>query len=252
MGTTALTVPRVLWEPEDLGAKLKVWWNADDTANGAVATWTDRIASLAVTATAGLEPISAATSFNSAYRGLTFDGTDDCLVTTTLTALPTGSTAGEIWAAASDVAASGSRQLVRYGTGAATSRGLHRNTVSTIHRPNVSDGSTNLVETVAVCSGPHIWGGMFAGTTMEGRFDGAAMTPASAVIATLATGTTRLRIGAVNIATASQFWQGVIRHIFITTTLTADERKQLEGWIAWDSGLSSLLPALHPYKATPP
>jgi len=248
------TTPPALWTPTDLGAALKAWWHADDTADGAVATWTDRIASIATTAAATVEPISAATSFNSAYRGLTFDGTNDCLISTAITALPTGAVAGEIWALLSYTGgtAAGLLAAVRYGSTGATARGLQRNAVSSINRFIVHDGTTGLTDTVIDLAGPHIIGGMWSGTTEAGRIDGRDTTPASATIATLATATTRLRIGATTSSSAAGWWPGVIRHVLVTTTLTATEREKLEGWMAHDAALTSVLPGGHPYKTTPP
>lgn len=245
------------WTPLDLGAKLVAWWNAGDTVNGAVATWTDRVSSIATTATAGLEPISAATSFNGAYRGLTFDGTDDCLVATSFAALPSGATAGEIWAIANNTAAgasTGGKAIIRYGSGAAsaTNRGLQRNSVTSVNRAQGTDGITNLTDTAIDFSGPHILGGWWSGTTEFGRIDGRDFSPASTTIATLATTAGRLRLGAFNLTSASGFWQGIISDIFVTTALTGTEREKLEGWGAWNKELTARLPSGHPYKSAAP
>jgi hypothetical protein len=85
---------------------------------------------------------------------------------------------------------------------------------------------------------------------MTARANGAATTPASAVIAALNTSTTRFVIGASSSLTA--FANVVVRHVFVTTTLTTLQRQQLEGWMAWDASLTGLLPAGHPYKSARP
>lgn len=247
----------VLWQPTDLGSDLKVWWNADDTTTGAVATWTSRVGSLAPTAAAGLQPASGPTSFNSAYRGVVFDGTDDCLVGTSFGSMPVGATAGEIWSVAEftgGAALAVGRPTLKYGSGAgtATNRALQRNTVSSVNRYTVTDGLTLLQDTVVALTLPFIGCAWWSGTTQGGRLNGQDMTPATGTIPTLNTTATRYRIGAQNAASALGFWLGPIRHIMVTLLLSSTNREKMEGWCAWDSGLTGTLVAGHPYKSAPP
>jgi hypothetical protein len=234
----------------DLGTAVKAHWNADDTSDGAVASWTARIGGQTVTATAGLEPASAATSFNGVKRGLTFDGTNDELILAGTTGLPTGSTAGEIWAIVTDTSSATTRSIVRYGSAAAY-RGLQKATGTPV-RFATTDGAVALTDTAVNFVGYHIVGGYWSGTTAGGRLDGQDTNPATATISTPTTGTTRLRIGSITAAAPANWWQGVIRHVLITTLLTGTQREKLEGWLAHDSGLTSLLPGGHPYKLLPP
>jgi hypothetical protein len=244
-----------LWTPTLLDGALKGWWTADDhgtarmTDDGAglISSWTDNTGAMAVTAATTARPTWGATSFNG-RPGLTFDGTANCFVSTTLTTLPTGATAGEIWAIFQTTSASGISILCRYGgTTSATARSLEVNPI----RARASDIATGLVDGVrAVNDGaPHVAGGAWAGTVESGRVDGSDFSPsASATIATLNTTTIRLRIGAANATSASNFFNGILRHLLITTTLTPDQHLQLEGWGAWDVGANYQLPASHPFR----
>jgi hypothetical protein len=245
----------VLWQPIDLGTQLKAWWNADDLADGAVTTWTDRIAGLAPTqATPGFRPVRAATDFNSAYAGVTFDGTDDRLAGSSTGSMPVGTTASEIYAVAAQNEAGttgGTRNIFTYGGGGPNgSRQIARQPVTSVNRLRAYDSTGGVLDTVKDFSGSHIVSVRFDTGITYLFFDGVASTPASAASAfnSLATNTT---IGAAVTGT-TQLWKGVIRHIFVTTTLATGDRQKLEGWMAWNVALASLLPAGHPYKSAPP
>lgn len=256
---------RANWHPQDLSASvLKGWWCADDhgttkmtdDGSGLISAWVDRISGISATGTTTARPTWASNSFNTSFAGLTFDGTANCLVNTAFTALPTGAVAGEIWAVGSQTALTGDatqRYIIQVGGGGATSRTLIRAVGGgPANRFRVSDQTTALTDTVADLSTNFIGGGAWAGTTESGRINGADMSPSSTTIATIATATSRLRIGASANASATLFWQGIVRHVIVTMTLTAARRLQLEGWLAWDSGLTGLLPASHPYKSVRP
>jgi len=250
------------WMPTDLGAALKAWWNADnhalplmtDDGAGLISNWVDRAGGMAVTGTTTARPTWASNSFNSAYAGLTFDGVANTLVSTALTTLPTGATAGEMFAVASNTdPGTAALYIVRYGGGAAsTDRALGKaNGASARWRALDATVTTDVVN--PLFTGPHFGRGEWSGTTQVSSIDGGAGTgPATGTIATLNTGTTRLRIGAAAGTSAAGWWIGVIRHVLVTTTLTTLQRQQMEGWMAWNSGLQSLLPAAHPYKSARP
>lgn len=247
------------WTPLTLGSAIKGWWSADDhgtarmTDDGAglISNWVDKAGSMAVTAATTARPTWAANSFNSAYAGLTFDAAANCFVSTTLTSLPTGATASDIYIMTT-AAANGLQGLALvYGSTAANQS--KRILKSTLDRLSIDDGSASIVDVSgALSSSPVIIGAQYAGTTVTGWKNGAPTNAATGTIASLNTGTTRLRIGASIAVTAAGFWAGVVRHVVITTTLTTIQRQQLEGWLAWDSGESALLPSSHPYKLVRP
>lgn len=243
------------WAPTDLGAQLLAWWNADDLANGAVSAWADRKGSLTpAQATGGFQPIKAATSFNAAYGGVTLDGTDDRLLLAGVGSLPVGTAGGELHALASQDAAgatAGDRNLFSYGAaGSAAARWLVRSPVTSINRFRVKDGTSTLANLTGDFTGPHIVSGAWAGVLQYGWFDGAPTSPASGGSSFNTIGT-NICIGAIQ-SGGVQFWQGVIRHIFATVALTDARRDKLTGWMAWDSGLTSLLPSGHSYKTQRP
>lgn len=239
----AVTAP---WTLDRLGAALLADWNADDLADGAVTTWTDAASSLAPTqGTADARPVKAADSFNG-RAGVTFDGTDDELTLSSVTTIPTGSTAGEIWALVSFNSSANVEQVISYGgTGSATNRQLRKGASNLI---NGSDGAATA--TGPSCVGPHIVGLSFKGTALNGWMDGTAFSGNPTTIATLNTGTTRLRIGANVGTTAGQFLGGVIRRIIVTAELTTDQRQRVEGFLALEGGIQTNLPVDHPYRGT--
>jgi hypothetical protein len=234
--------PRVTNPVTLLGASLAAWWDADNLSDGAVASWADKVGSLTVTEATN-QPVRAASSLNG-RAGVTFDGVNDILTVASTTGLPTGATPGEIWLVCQSVgAASVGQIIIRYGQ---TGRGQSRNPTSEA-RP--ISGGENLNAGIAYDAtnpGPHIVGGIFLATEMQGRYNGAPF--ATTAASTLNTGTTRLRMGANDGASPASFYSGVIRHVLITTLLTEQQRYGLEGWLAWDAGTQARLPYQHPFR----
>lgn len=255
---------RASFTPTDLGAALKAWMSADahgtanmtDDGNGLISSWTSEDGSaLTVTAATTARPTWTADAISNGrgktYAGLSFNGTANVMLTTTLTNIPTGSTAGEAWVSLNQLnsAATGGVPLRYGGTGANAARSLQKTTGL---RALVGDATTNLTDTQFTFVGLHILGGAWSGTTETGRFDGRDFAPSSATISALNTGTTRLAIGATNAASPATFATIALRHLLITTTLTAVQRQKLEGWLAWDIRAEYLLPLTHPYRTYPP
>jgi hypothetical protein len=255
--------PVVPWVPTDLGAALKFWVNADDhgtagwTDDGAglMSAVKDRVGNTPFTAATTERPTWSATSFNSAYAALAFDGVANAMVTTTMGAFVTGTTAGCMFLVLSNTSTvAGARIAFAYGSGtAATSRNIQKGTAAAPVRMAVSDQQVALVDTVTLFTGPALAFGSWSGTTETGRLNGQDTTPASTTLTTtINTPATRARLGALTGTTAASFWQGLIRHAIVTTALAALEIQKLEGWGAWDSGIQSVLPAGHPYKSAAP
>ena len=242
------------WTPYDLGPGcLSAWWSADDhgtarmTDDGAglISNWVDRAQGLALTATTTARPTWASTAFNGAKAGLTFDGTANALVTTTLTGLPTGAVDGEIWVVCQSTRTSvdsATYCAVRYGgTADGAFRGLSRSRPSANGRAKVDvssvEGANTLIDTaldadVALLS----MRGKFSGTTLAQDVNGAAATPGSATgVTTLNTGTTRLRVGSGISGSAGNFWKGPIRHVLILRgLLPAKEEALMRAWAIAD------------------
>jgi hypothetical protein len=236
-----------LWHPGLLGSDLVAWWRADGLADGAPATWVDRVIPKTLTATG--TPTKASNSFNSAYPGVTFNGTTDYLQITNTTSLPSGATAGMIFVHCSATDTAAVQVAFGYGNTGAISRRVQ---VSATEEPAVSDGTTITSGTAGEGLGPALICGRWSGTTQEGWRNGTAFAGNPGVIATLATATNRTRLGASTAGTPNQFFAGVIRHVFVTLDLSTANRQFLEGWIMWDSGLQASLPGDHPYQTVRP
>jgi hypothetical protein len=222
-----------------------------DDGAGLISSWSDRIGGMTATATTTARPTWGATSFYSGIAGVTFDGVANTMASSTLTTLPTGTTPGEVWvvAAGPGTAIASVTASVSYGgTANGSFRQMRKSNADLLF---MSDGTTNNVGGLVIdAKGPALVGATFEATVYTFHGNGVNAVPTTG--ATLNTGTTRLRIGANTAGSAGQFWSGPIRHVMVTTLLTADNRQKLEGWLAWDSGLVSLLSADHPYKGSPP
>lgn len=243
------------WSPDVLTRSVyRADWNADDhgtarmtdDGSGLISSWIDRINGLTATASTTARPTWAASSFNGAYSGVTGDGVANALTVATITALPTGATAGGMWLAFSmPSSVSGTGVIVRYGTGGATSRGINHSSTA---RFQITDATTNLTEGSVVTAGAHVIGGYWTGTTEGGRIDGRDTNPATATIATINTGTTRMRFFSAVATSPGTFGAGVLHRAIFATLLSTADRQRMEAYLMWDAGLQALMPATHPYR----
>jgi hypothetical protein len=239
-----------LFNPLSLPA-LVAWWSADDLANGAVSSWPDRISGLSLAQASGtLQPVRAATSFNSAYPGVTADGVDDEMTCTSFGSIPTGATEGWMFAVSSMTAGASLQSIVNYGTSAASS--ARRLVMSAGEAPQVSDSTVLISGTNSTANAPHVLAGHWVGTTENGFFNDTAFAGNPGTIASLNTPATRIRIFASAATAAAQFGTGVIRNVMITLALTTLERQRLTAWLAWDCGLQASLDAGNPYVTSRP
>jgi hypothetical protein len=244
-----------------LGSALKAWLTADDhgtarmtdDGSGLISSHTSKDGSaLTVTATTTARPTWTSNAISKpdggSVAGMTYDGVANTMTSTTLTNIPTGSTAGGIMVVGKQpaVAASVQNFAIYGGTAASTTRSTQ---TSATGFASLSDNTTVLTDSHLKFLGPFVLSGNWSGTTETGRIQGLIFNPETTTIATLATGTTRLRIGARNQVAADRFANVVIRHVFIYTTLTALQNLQLEGWAAWDMGWHRyILPSTHPFR----
>ena len=244
-------VPPAMWTPASLSA-VKAWCSADDhgTANmtddggGLISSWKDRIGGLALTAATTARPTWGATAFNGAKAGLTFDGSANVLAANAVANLPTGSTSGTLWAVAQPSLVA-SRFIAAYGSNTAYRRiGLNVSNINARSSTTDTVSGTTTIGTNQLM----LLEGVFD-ANLEARLDGVLEGTATE---TLSTGTTVARIGSSASSSPANFWQGPIRQVLVTTVLSTIQRQQIEGWLAWDSGLERLLPANHPYVSGPP
>lgn len=234
-----------------LGGLIKAWWDADtglvDDGAGLISSWTDHVASIAATATTTARPTLGAASFNQ-RAGLTFDGTANCLVSTSISALPNGAAPGMIFCLFNDTGSTTGHVFDYGGSTAATDRTISIVGTAPARLMRNSDASTNLTVTAPTVAGKHVLGGAWVPDQEYAYVDGQSVRPASAAIATLNTGTTRLRIGSNNGAAGANFATGVLRHAIVTGRLLDFQRAQLVGWLAWDGGIPDRLPGNHPFR----
>lgn len=241
------------WSPLLLGSKLAAWWNADDVAGAdasSATTWTDKKGSLALTE-ATTPPVVSASGVNG-FRGISFNGTTQFLTGVT-TGLPTGATAGRILTLGKFTTGV-TMCTLGYGNGTASQQ--RKIVIAANGTPQASDGTASVSGTsgsVANNSVHLIEGSWPGGTVMNGYLDATAFSGNPATISTLATSTTRTRLGSASGTSATQFLNGILRHAFvILDTLTADELDRLRAWALWDVGLQTQLDAANAYKTVRP
>jgi hypothetical protein len=239
------SAPGTLWTPAALGSDLIAWWNADDLADGAVAAWADRVAAITpVQATEASKPVKAAASFNGVAGG-TFDGADQLTLAAT-TGLPTGATPCEIWLI---VMATATGVAFSYGGGSANWRRVQR-----VSGPAVSigDGTSSAVVGSAgswPTNRVTIIGARFDAALLTLRVNGAEL--ASGAV-TLATETTRLRIGANTSTSPGSMLPMTLRHGLVTGLMSVADQLRMEGWLAHEARSPGTLVAGHPYANYPP
>lgn len=236
----SLAAPQSSFTPTSLGAKLLGWWDAEDAttltlATASVTTWTDKIGSYAATqGTAGNKPTYSATGFGGGNRPyVSFDGTDDYLELASQP-FPATTVASNIYVVGSqDTPASDAvaRCSFSYGGAAGTSRRSmeRRQGSGPVNRAAAAHGtgasSVLSTQNTVDYSGIHIAAALFTATDVTAGIDNAFATAAAGVPAT---GTERVRIGAMPTTSPTNFWLGKINLIIVTTgTLTTDEATAL-------------------------
>ena len=250
----------VPWSPYRLSRSvLAAWWNADDHASsllmtddgsGLISSWKDCINGTNLTATTTARPTWGATAFNG-RAGVAADGTANVLSLTGVpTTLPTGAAPGVlITVASSTESGSTSRNLFGYGV-AVTGRAIRQVNNGMIAQGDAVTVGDGAGDRPAV--GLHIFMTILTGSVLKGRMDGAPLVSAPPSL-TPNTATTRVRMFSALGTSASAFWAGALRHALVLRGVPSDAiLQQIEGWAAWNSGLQSILPDSHPYKASPP
>jgi hypothetical protein len=245
--------------PSSLGALVRARLTVDDhgTANmtddgaGLISQWksTDGSA-LTITATTTLRPTYSATAHTPpngvAVPGISFNGAN-AFVSTTLTNIPTGANAGELWLlflTTSNL----SQTMFGYGTQSASSR-RSLQVLGSNGRSRVTDQTVSIDDSISLLGngGVHVLGGRWQGTTMQSRLNGRLI--GSSTIATLATGATRLRLGADLSTSPASFATIIVFEALITDPLSDLQQQQLEAWllrkVSWHH---NRLPATHPFR----
>lgn len=248
--------PGGLFEPvTDLGAALAALWSADshgtanmtDDGSGLISSWKDVVGGLDLAGATTARPTWSATSFNSAFAGVTGDGTANALTAAATTGLPTGTNESWIIALVNQPSDGSARFVFSYGA-ATASAGRKIQKIST-DRLQVNNGTAGPTHSADAFVGIHLVAGHFVagGASIEGYFDSVPTTPASAAASTN-TSTTRTRMFSDVGAAASGFGTCTVRYIAVCGAVTALQLDQLEGWMCHTSGKSALLSAAHPFR----
>ena len=245
------------WTPDELGAALVADFDASllssltlDGSNR-VSAWVSRVGGIsAAQGTQDKQPIYSATGLNS-LPAIGFDGSNDCLAISAVGSLPVSTAARTImWVAHSN--ASGWREL--YSQGGTTG--------GTFSEIGVSNGgyafgstATAAADTISTTT----WNGatlifswnVDAGVTPIALAYANGAAPYSRTLSTLNTSTTPGYIGSSK--GTAEFWSGPAQEILVfNRSLSPQEERLVEGWLAWKWGLVSNLPNWHPYKLVAP
>jgi len=244
-----------LWHPDNLGRdKLAAWWDPNDQGStnmtndgaGLISAWRDRMNGLTVAAAGTARPTWAATSFNSLYQGLTFDGVDDVLIVASTGVLPVGTNEGWIFALANQTDTADIDGQIAYGTHASPQvRGFLK---SAGDRLQLATEGTPLTDSGTTFTGMKLAAGRFGpgGLTLEGWINDAPTTPPS-VATSFNTGTATTRLGAY--LGGLYYFQGVMSHMMVIRgPLSTLERNRLSAWLLWNTGLQANLAANHPFR----
>jgi hypothetical protein len=267
-----------LWRPDELGASLALWLDAEDTAsitlNGStVAQWDDKSGNgrNASQATASVQPTYLATGFNGKPTlqtdgsdvlelGVTSLGRNVGGLTCAMVGLhPAGQTflsnAQEIFISAGTISSS-----TRFATSPNATGGATANRYAVAGRRLDADSYASVsssTDSLANRGNPWIrvaqraYSAGVANHWTNGTQDMTNQTFAGQT-AGFTSDTESLRTvlfaGADRLPSGSQLSEIVLTH----STMTNDDRQKLEGYLAWKWGLEANLPSGHPYESAPP
>jgi hypothetical protein len=244
-----------LWRPDELGADLALWLDAEDAAsitlNGTdVAQWDDKSGNGndASQATAANQPAYVATGFNS-KPSIDFVGSSEQLTTSYVLDFPFSISA----AVQNDIASGNVRGAVGSGTrrpalGILTAAPAQN--AFALWNPDLDRGAyiNNTQTTVPVI--------LYSDAASDDRLgwniyvDGSNAGQANENVSTLNPADI-VRIGYTG--SGSEYWNGDISEVVIASqSLSTSDRQKLEGYLAWHWELEANLPVGHPYASTPP
>lgn len=215
------------WSPSNLGASLLAWWTADRSdlitqSGGLVSNWRDAVGSYDL-AEVTSKPAYSATGF-AGQPGIVIDGV---YLTLASQPFPSGSDPSEIWAVVqqdADPSDTSTRVIASYGGSAlANRRDLYRTVVTGVNRGGIqfgrSGGTSAANNSIVNLSTRHVMRGAFTAAShidVDGNASVAGLAVAS-------TGTTRFRVGATANDAPGSPWKGVIRDLFVTGPLNAEQ-----------------------------
>ena len=222
------------WSPFNLGSKLLEWWDSSSGVNlsgSNVTSWVGKKSGYTVAqGTGASQPTYSATSFNGA-PGLTFDGTDDYLELASQP-FPSGAAPSEIWGVCQQNALSGdatARILCGYGGDSSVfRRGVGRASGNVVSAASGNGAIVPTSGTSTIFTGRVMVRGIFSATAVTGQVNATVDASSPSVPAT---GTSRVRIGAISNAAAGSYWNGLMRDVIVTGLLSAEEEANLQTFL---------------------
>lgn len=270
-----------LWRPDELGASLSLWLDAEDTAsitlNGStVSQWNDKSGNGVdvLQASAASQPTYQATGLNS-MPTLRFDTpTAGRYMQSSISfpIMPTGVSAMVVaqidtpasWNGYVAVApfATATESFAFYRQAAHTSPGTSSgNMACSANRSVPTFDYRNNWDSPPPPGAPHIACAIINGPTSADAYlsvNGGSNLPVSAAgnsgtFIPQSTDVVRVGIGYFNGSVSDSAIRGGISEVIMSASpWSTDDREKLEGYLAWKWGLEGDLPAGHPYKSAPP
>jgi hypothetical protein len=236
------------FNPTDLGSNLVAWWNADDTSDGNVTTWTDRVGGIVLSPVNINNPVSAVDA--SGKRFVTLNGTNMALYANAGISAPGGDTTSSSLLIRYDgISTDPDMRIASIGTPS----GANARTMRRLNG-NILQSSTQGVS----ASTPHfldpssLYANIAGLTSASGiglRNLGKQQATSGPIAGLNTTGSVLVYGADSNTGTPIEWFKGSYRHIFIVRNMTTHDYMRLEAWEAWDVGQQGyLLPSDHPYS----
>ena len=257
-----------LWRPDELGAGLALWLDAEDTAsislnplnNSGVVQWNDKSGNERHVSQAAVsqQPAYNVTGLNGKPT-ITFDGTNDILlnqnagsvgVTNISMFMVTRYVTGAGEDISMGIGQTGQTGAIRvfYRAGSGTTQGFASwaRDVSASSLPIDMGGVHHIFEAVQPNAATvNLFRDGTAGTGNPYTFSPAATVPVNF---------NGFSIGSLQGPAVGNYYSNIQTSEVIVsyTALSTDDRQKLEGYLAWKWGLEANLPVNHPYKNSPP
>ncbi len=223
-----------------------------DDGAGLISKWDDLVAALSLTGATTARPTWSATSFNSAYAGVTGDGVANVLGIESTGSLPATTAEGYMFLLAQWVATGNIEVAFCYGGAASLANRILRKSAGNLFQ--ITDGTAVITSPAgSLTTGFHLYHSHLAsgGLLWDGTRDGINIPSATAT--TASTVATRTRLFANIAATPLQFASVTIRYAAVCGAMTTLQIQQLEGWMCHTSGVNRYcLPSTHPFRNRKP
>lgn len=247
----AAKLQRRLWTPADLLPA--AWYDAANLSSIVIATgvsdWKDLSGNgrHLTQATSTSQPAYGSASFN-ARPGLTFDGVDDTMATSSFTV---GTVSSTFVAMTPTSVAGSNKDYVTSGSGGNETAHILYQSPTTI-----ATGSLNLYSGVGIISGanaillntPCIAAGITNGSSSEVRVNGTIIVSGNAGANSWINGIRLARQSSGTLYAAAIYAEVLI----FNRAVSAASRQKIEAYLAWKWGLRQRLNASNPYCNTPP